>query len=82
MAFQTNAFQNNAFQILGKAKGRQDFEEVFLQDDVDEEAQKRRKRKRLQILAEEAFQKELADLQQDELDFIDLLVVMLAEESK
>lgn len=81
MAFQSNAFQHNAFQIIGKTKSRQDFEEVFGENDTDNILQKTRERRRLEILAEEAFQKKLEELQQDELDFLDLLIVMLAEET-
>lgn len=84
MAFQSNAFQNNAFQVgvvVSRIKRRDDYRDVFLTKERDELNKKQRERRRLEILAEEAFQKKLEQLQQDELDFLDLVAVMLAEES-
>ena len=82
MAFQTRGFQSNAFQVIARVKAKYDYKELQKEradDDVD--TKKRRKRVWLQTLADEAFAKQLDQLQQDELDFLDLLVVMLAEES-
>jgi len=84
MAFQSNAFQNDAFQVgvvASRIKRREDYREVFLTNERDELDKKQRQRRRLEILAEEAFQRKLEQLRQDELDFLDLVAVMLAEES-
>ncbi len=77
MAFQSNAFQNNAFQVIRRAKSHHGYEEAFR----EREKSPSHRRNWMQILADEAFQKQMEDLKQDELDFLDLLVIMLVEES-
>lgn len=85
MAFQSNAFQNNAFQIASSSGSRR-LEETWIYDRDKERKREEGEQKRIvppsvfELMASARKEKEINDIKKLEKDMADFVTIMVIEE--